>query len=405
MANSYKRSVPLAEIVPGDNPRADFGDIDALAATFEATGGAPLNPIVVVHDGNRYRIVDGERRYRALKKLHDANYMVDVLVYTDFAAAQEAVAMIATDDKMRLTDAERAKGFQQMLVLGVESRTIARALHRKTSDIAKARAMVHKAPAQATIDQLIAAADFEYERDQRIVLEAKPDEWRSKVALLNRKAAEDRQAKELYDCIIELGFDPEDKAPEGYTTIMWATTADEMRRLVEAHEDEELAVWPAEFNKHFWFLGHKVDKPATSPEVERQRALTERRQAAYASLKGALLKEVACCDVFPELQKVAGKLRETCSVIPLDDSYLADHLENLGVQSRVIQECLREEASMWETLQLMYNRYNKLGWAEWVTTWLPPILADEGFYYPTDEDLWLLDQAKAEMANEASGDE
>ena len=58
MANSYKRTVPLAEIVPGDNPRDDFGDIDALAATLEVTGGQPLNPIIVVADGNRYRITD-----------------------------------------------------------------------------------------------------------------------------------------------------------------------------------------------------------------------------------------------------------------------------------------------------------------------------------------------------------
>lgn len=33
--NSYKRSVPLCTLVPGDNPRKDFGDLDAMAATIE----------------------------------------------------------------------------------------------------------------------------------------------------------------------------------------------------------------------------------------------------------------------------------------------------------------------------------------------------------------------------------
>lgn len=63
-----KKSVRLGDIRPsGQNPREDFGDIGALARSIEATGGEPLNPPVVVADGNVYRIVDGERRYRGLR--------------------------------------------------------------------------------------------------------------------------------------------------------------------------------------------------------------------------------------------------------------------------------------------------------------------------------------------------
>lgn len=40
------------------------------ARSIEATGGEPLNPPVVVADGNVYRIVDGERRYRALSSIY-----------------------------------------------------------------------------------------------------------------------------------------------------------------------------------------------------------------------------------------------------------------------------------------------------------------------------------------------
>lgn len=399
MANSYKRTVPLAEIVPGDNPRDDFGDIDALAATLEVTGGQPLNPIIVVADGNRYRIVDGERRYRALKKLHDANYMVDVLVYTDFAAAQEAVAMLATDDKMQLTDAERAKGFQQMMVLGVESRTIAKALHRKTSDIAKARTVAKSAPPQATIDQLIAAADFEDERDRKAVLEAKPDEWRSKASLLERKARDERQYKELCHCAVDLGFDIEEKAPAGYEGIMWADTADELRQMVDAHEDEELAVWHAAFNSHYLYLGHKAVVPdEASRELSEERILLDRRVAAYNSLRTNLLKVVATCDVFPKLQKIAGSLRRQWSLSKLDDSYLGTSLERAKVDKEIIASHHDGPASMWETLHAINNRYYNVDWAEWVVTWLPPILADEGTYSPSDEDLWLLELAKEEIA-------
>lgn len=66
-----KKSVRLGDIRPsGQNPREDFGDIGALARSIEATGGEPLNPPVVVADGNVYRIVDGERRYRALSSIY-----------------------------------------------------------------------------------------------------------------------------------------------------------------------------------------------------------------------------------------------------------------------------------------------------------------------------------------------
>lgn len=52
-----KRAVRLGDIRPsGQNPREDFGDIGALARSIEATGGEPLNPPVVVADGNVFRI-------------------------------------------------------------------------------------------------------------------------------------------------------------------------------------------------------------------------------------------------------------------------------------------------------------------------------------------------------------
>lgn len=66
-----KKSVRLGDIRPSEqNPREDFGDIGALARSIEATGGEPLNPPVVVADGNVFRIVDGERRYRALSSIY-----------------------------------------------------------------------------------------------------------------------------------------------------------------------------------------------------------------------------------------------------------------------------------------------------------------------------------------------
>lgn len=59
-------------VVDGFNSRIDFGDIDELAAQIKEQG--MLNPISVIpqKDDNgieTYRLVDGERRYRAVMKL------------------------------------------------------------------------------------------------------------------------------------------------------------------------------------------------------------------------------------------------------------------------------------------------------------------------------------------------
>ncbi len=90
-----KKSVRLGDIRPSSqNPREDFGDIGALARSIEATGGEPLNPPVVVADGNVYRIVDGERRYRALSSIYGEDREVSALVADTMDEANELVAML-----------------------------------------------------------------------------------------------------------------------------------------------------------------------------------------------------------------------------------------------------------------------------------------------------------------------
>lgn len=97
-----KKSVRLGDIRPsGQNPREDFGDIGALARSIEATGGEPLNPPVLVADGNVFRIVDGERRYRALSSIYGEDREVSALVAdtmdeaTDLDARREIRDMAA----------------------------------------------------------------------------------------------------------------------------------------------------------------------------------------------------------------------------------------------------------------------------------------------------------------------
>lgn len=170
-----KRPVRLGDIRPSEqNPREDFGDIGALARSIEATGGEPLNPPVVVADGNVFRIVDGERRYRALSSLYGEDREVSALVAESMDEANELVAMLATDDKRQLTEAERARGVQQMLVLGVDEQRIERASRATAGQIRAARKLRGRidAGAQVTLEQLEAASAFDDEKDIEAVLAA-----------------------------------------------------------------------------------------------------------------------------------------------------------------------------------------------------------------------------------------
>lgn len=123
-----KRTVRLGDIRPSEqNPREDFGDIGALARSIEATGGEPLNPPVVVADGNVYRIVDGERRYRALSSIYGEDREVSALVADTMDEANELIAVLGADphghaDSVQTLDLDARREIRDMAAeLGVDA--------------------------------------------------------------------------------------------------------------------------------------------------------------------------------------------------------------------------------------------------------------------------------------------
>lgn len=197
-----KRQVRLGDIRPSEqNPREDFGDIGALARSIEATGGEPLNPPVVVADGNVFRIVDGERRYRALSSIYGEDREVSALVADTMDEANELVAMLATDDKRQLTEAERARGVQQMLVLGVDEQRI-------------------DAGVQVTLEQLEAASAFDDEKDIEAVLAA-GDGWAGKADSIRRRNEREEAKAEDYDAFGDAGIPVVKEQPEGFIYTDW----------------------------------------------------------------------------------------------------------------------------------------------------------------------------------------
>lgn len=259
-----KRQVRLGDIRPSEqNPREDFGDIGALARSIEATGGEPLNPPVVVADGNVFRIVDGERRYRALSSIYGEDREVSALVADTMDEANEIVAMLATDDKRQLTEAERARGVQQMLVLGVDEQRIERASRATAGQIRAARKLRGRIDAgvQVTLEQLEAASAFDDERDIEAVLAA-GDGWAGKAASIRRRNEREEAKAEDYDAFGDAGIPVVKEKPEGFVYTSWANFGDAAKKL----EGEDVTGFVAVMADRYWELYKPDDRSGAEPE-------------------------------------------------------------------------------------------------------------------------------------------
>lgn len=271
-----KKSVRLGDIRPSEqNPREDFGDIGALARSIEATGGEPLNPPVVVADGNVYRIVDGERRYRALSSIYGEDREVSALVADTMDEANELVAMLATDDKRQLSEAERARGVQQMLVLGVDEQRIERASRATAGQIRAARRLRGSIEGrQVTLEQLEAASAFDDEKDIEAVLAA-GDGWAGKAASIRRRLEREESIAEDYDALGDAGIPVVKEVPEGFAYVYWAnfgTVAEKLKGI-------DVTGFVAVRKDSYWNLYRQGDGSGAEREKTEEKIRAEREAA------------------------------------------------------------------------------------------------------------------------------
>lgn len=233
--------IPVGDVYPDENnPRKDYGDLDALAASFalnETNPGEPVNPIVAVRDGGIYRIVDGERRWRAMRKAGTSRCHAVVCDGMDEANAM--VAMLATDDKLGLTEIERSRGVQQMLLLGVDPERVERAGRMAKGSAAKvrrARRAVDDAGDDMTLDRLIAIAEFDEEGDDDAVarLEScREDEWRKVADGIRDERRKEKLVAATRASLEAQGVPIVDAKPDGYVYAGRVTSPDAADGVVE----------------------------------------------------------------------------------------------------------------------------------------------------------------------------
>lgn len=315
-----RESLPIGSVRPsGQNPRRDFGDIPALARTITATGGQPVNPVIVVADGDAYRIVDGERRYRALLEL--GAEVVDAIVCDDWGDAEEAVAMLATDDKRSLTEEERARGFQSMLALGVSDEVAGAASGLEPSVVRRVRRVAAEAPEQTTLDAMIAASEFEDPAERARVLEsAAPEQTARRIRADHEEAASRaslRAAAEAAGAVVDWR--------DGRAPSRWSPREDGLRfrAFMSTASDVDLAVglegavaWPCGRGWDLWTPRSDEEGLTDAERAERLRTASD---AAFLELRSSLMRWVVGLECVPS--DLASLVRSTrTSAATLADS-------------------------------------------------------------------------------------
>lgn len=413
-----KRQVRLGDIRPSEqNPREDFGDIGALARSIEATGGEPLNPPVVVADGNVYRIVDGERRYRALSSIYGEDREVSALVAESMDEANELVAMLATDDKRQLTEAERARGVQQMLVLGIDEQRIERASRATAGQIRAARRLRGSVEGrQVTLEQLEAASAFADEKDVEAVLAA-GDGWAGKADQIRRRNEREEAKAEDYDAFGDAAIPVVKEQPEGFNYTDWANVGLAAQKL----EGKEFAAGTvAVWKGSYWDLYEPDDGSGAAPEKteEEMRAEqeAEREKAALEELYRSLIGFVSSGafamskDLMMEVR--VGREDPPALLMAMGGD---SHPENEGRFGLVRDEFARNlkacrpseyEAGCWlmaaaKDMAQLNNRWGGDDAEAWLDHY--DIFLSAGFE-PGEEDVWLMERVQA-SAKEDEKDE
>ena len=409
-----KRQVRLGDIRPSSqNPREDFGDIGALARSIEATGGEPLNPPVVVADGNVFRIVDGERRYRALSSIYGEDREVSALVAESMDEANELVAMLATDDKRQLTEAERARGVQQMLVLGVDEQRIERASRATAGQIRAARRLRGSVEGrQVTLEQLEAASAFDDEKDVEAVLAA-GDGWAGKADSIRRRIEREEAKAEDYDAFGDAGIPVVKELPEGFNYTDWVNVGLAAKKLKgKEFAAGTVAVWKGSY----WDLYEPDDASGAEPEKTeeeiRAEQEAEREKAALEELYRSLIGFVAS-GAFAMSKDLMMKVRvgredPVALLVAMGGDSNPENEERFGLVrdefARNLKACKPNEyeAGCWlmaaaKDMAQLNNRWGGDDAEAWLDHY--DIFCSAGFE-PGEEDVWLMERVQASAKEE-----
>lgn len=214
--------IAVADMLPDKkNPRKKFEGIKELADSFAITPGRPgepFNPPIVVQDGTKYRIVEGHRRHKAMKKLKTETCLA--IIADDFDEASTLAVMLATDEKQMLTDVERSKGVQGMLLTGVDPSVVEKAAYLPKGSAKKIKAGMDVAgdgAEQMSMERLYAIADFKGDDEAvKELSECSENQWQAVASEIRKRREREAKAATLTAVLERCGVEVVETRPIGY---------------------------------------------------------------------------------------------------------------------------------------------------------------------------------------------
>jgi ParB family transcriptional regulator, chromosome partitioning protein len=172
LGGTFEHLSPTA-LTLGDNVRDNVALDKAFLASIKEHG--VLTPVTAVraHDGTTITVRDGQRRTLAAREVGLAAIPVYVLPATAADQSAEVVErivhqIVANDQRADLTDAQRARGIQQMLDAGVSQAKAAKKLSVAREAVKAAAAAARSAAAmdglasgQLSLTEAAVIAEFE----------------------------------------------------------------------------------------------------------------------------------------------------------------------------------------------------------------------------------------------------
>lgn len=334
--------ISVADMLPDKkNPRKQYEGIKELADSFSITPGRPgepLNPPIVVQDGSKYRIVEGHRRHKAMKRLKTETCLV--FVVDDLDEANTMAVMLATDEKQKLTDVEKSKGVQTMLLTGVDPTVVEKAAYLpkgSAKKIKKAMDVAGDGSEQMSMERLYAIAEFEGDEEAvKKLSECLEKDLSATVANIENKRMRERAVSELAAMLEEKGVEIVESRPDGFD---YGSRIGDTERLAEYLAETDVTCAKARIESFqyspvaaYVYLPAKEEE--IDPEVQRRNEERDRHIAAYDEGKKRRMAWIA-----RKLVARAGDLLRISEEVEADEG-------RFNYQWNGVFECIGDEADV-----------------------------------------------------------
>lgn len=271
--------IPLASCVESSyQNRKELGDVTGLARSIEVNG--QITPLIVVADGEAYQLVAGHRRTAAMRSLGLEE--ADAYVMDGWDDARIAQVLNAENNHRReLTEAERGRGIQTMLSLGVpvaDAAVSADIPEERAESYVRGTKVVPTDAVNLDFDAVALMGDYDdvLTEDDVVAVLSKKSRWDREAICRRaraRKAAEDEAAR-----LESLGIEVVERKSlgEGYHACDGGC----------GHAGLVAVVMPCQWNEQadvtFFCDDESHDYQPTPEEIEATEAFLKRREVADA---------------------------------------------------------------------------------------------------------------------------